>query len=126
MTDGTPRGEIDYAGWISLIGINAEGSRLVVLARGPDDVEEKKKTPKDLKGAEKTLFKHQHDGRTSVITEYEIPSGKPLKEEIVFYSPGSVITMLVGEQETLILTYGNDNGLWADGKITPVRIEEFL
>ena len=116
MSDGGSKGRIEYPGSVTLIGLNAKGDRLVAMAKGEKGLEEKKPTPKDLKGDEKDLFQQQNDGEVSIITEFEAPSGKQLNQQISFYRPSNPKAMLVGDQGTFIVAYNNINAQWADNK----------
>jgi hypothetical protein len=92
------------------IGLNANGTRLVVMMAGPKDQELKKQKPKELAGPEADLFNQKNDGKVSIISEFEVPSGKKISEKTVFYSVNSP-HILVGEQKTIILDYSNINAV---------------
>ena len=118
MSDGSSQARIEYPGSVIIVALNGKGDRLVTLAKGEKGLEEKKPIPKDLKGEEKDLFQQQNDGEVSIITEYEIPSGKQLNQQIVFYRPSNPKAMLAGDQGVFILAYNNINAKWADNKTT--------
>ncbi len=117
MRDGKRQGVIEHAGYVKLIGLGPEGKRLVVLSDGPRDLEPKKKPPKNLRGLERDKFLQHHDGRTSVLAEYDIASGKQTKLQTVFYAPGGYAGLLVGPEYSLILSYSNLNARWTGDKL---------
>ncbi len=122
MTDGSSKGKIEYPGKIISVGIDAQGKRVVMLAQGPKDTEEKKQTPKDLKDIEKETFKQKNDGKVSVLAEFEVPSGKKISEKTIFYSANSPI-IIVTDKRTLIINYGNVNANIEGDAITLFRGE---
>ncbi|MGD8562047.1 MAG: hypothetical protein PVG03_05915 [Desulfarculaceae bacterium] len=123
MKDGSLKGKIEYPGPIKLIGLNAQGTRLVAIAEGPRDIEAKKKPPKGLKGFERDKFKQMHDGKTSVLIEYEIPSGKELRKQPWFYLPGIAKSLVAGESSALIIAYDNLNALWQGKDLKLLQIQ---
>jgi hypothetical protein len=117
------KGKIEYPGSVKLIAMDAAAKRLVLLAEGPRDQEEKKKAPKGLKGLDKKLFKQQHDGRISTLAEYDLGSGEMTRRQDVFFYPTSQEGMLLEGRTTLILTYGNDNAIWEGETISLFETE---
>jgi WD40 repeat protein len=108
MTDGTIKGQLEFPGKVNSIGIDAQGTRLVLLASGPKGKEAKAKTPKTLRGFEASAFKQKNDGKVSILAEYAVPSGKQLSMKTIFYSSNSA-AILVGKKKTLIINYANVN-----------------
>jgi WD40 repeat protein len=108
MTDGTLKGQLEFPGKVNSIGIDAKGSRLVLLANGPKEKEAKNPTPKTLRGFEAAAFKEKNDGKVSILAEYSVPSGKQLSLKTIFYSASSPL-ILVGKRKTLIIDYSNVN-----------------
>lgn len=117
MTDGSQKGQIEFPGKVISIGLNAKGTKLVVLAKGPTGKEEKKRTPKDLKGMDKAIFKQKNDGRVSIFAEFELPSGKKIQEKIIFYTD-SRPSMIVREEATYLIAYSNVNAKITNDQIT--------
>lgn len=109
MTNASQKGKIEFAGKVEAVGIDANGKRLVVLAQGPKDAEQKKKKPKELRGLEADKFKQRNDGKVSILAEYDVASGKKLKEKTIFYTAGSSTQILVTRTNTYILSYSNIN-----------------
>jgi hypothetical protein len=102
---------------VKLIGLSADAKRLVVLSEGPRDTEAKQKPPKNLRGLERNIFKQHHDGKTGILTEYGTGSGKPVRQQTVFYNPGGYRGLLVGDNFSLVLSYSNLNAVWKGGKL---------
>jgi hypothetical protein len=117
MKDGTLKGKVEFPAKVISVGLDAGGTRLVLLAAGPKDQEPKKPAPKELKGIEKDTFKQENDGKVSILAEFEVPSGKKISEKTIFYSAGSPL-MVVGEKRTYIITYNNVNANIEGDKIT--------
>ncbi|MCP5049265.1 MAG: hypothetical protein GY940_18995 [bacterium] len=122
MTDGTLKGQVEFPGKVVSIGIDAKGTRLVLLAQGPKGKETKNATPKNLRGIEASVFKQNNDGRVSTLAEFTVPSGKKLSEKTIFYSAGSPV-ILVGGKKTLIIDYSNVNAKIEGDKITLFKAE---
>jgi WD40 repeat protein len=112
MTTGEEETSLEHQGRAYLVGLSPQGDKLVVLSDGPRDVEKKEKPPKGLRGMEWSIFRQRHDGRTSVLTEYDLASRKKTNQQTVFYAPGSYKGLLVGDSEHLILSYSNINIKW--------------
>lgn len=121
MSDGASKAKIEYPGSVLIIGLSAKGDRLVTLAKGEQGQEEKKQVPKDLKGDERELFRQQNDGDVSVMTEYELPSGKQLRQQVIFYKPSNPKAILVGEKETLVIAYNGLHAKWSGDQVTLFR-----
>lgn len=117
MSDGSLKGQIEFPGKVTSVGLDADGTRLVLMADGPKDKEAKNKTPKELKGLDKDIFKQKNDGKTSIIAEFEAPSGKKISEKTVFFSSSNCVTLVTGKK-TLFLNYSNVNAAVAGDKIT--------
>lgn len=117
MTDGALKTKVEVPAKVVGAGLNAKGTRLVVMAMGPKDKEAKNKTPKELKGIEKETFKQKNDGKVSILTEFEVPSGKKISEKTIFYSISSPL-VVVGEKRTDIFGYTNVNATIEGDKIT--------
>lgn len=117
MTDATLKGKVEFPAKVVSIGLNATGTRLVLMAMGPKDKEPKNKTPKELKGIEKDTFKQKNDGKVSILAEFEVPSGKKISEKTIFYSTGTSL-LVVGEKRTDIFTYSNVNATIEGDAIT--------
>jgi WD40 repeat protein len=122
MTDGTLKSQLEFPGKVVSIGLDAAGTRLVLLAKGPKGIETKKATPKNLRGFEASVFKQNNDGRVSILAEFEVPSWKKLSEKTIFYTAGSPVT-LVGKNKTLIIDYSNVNAKIEGGKISLFKAE---
>ena len=117
MKDGKRQKTVEHAGNARVIGLSPKGDRLVVLADGPRDMEEKKKPGKNLRGLERAKFLQYHDGRTSVLAEYDLASGKQTKLQTVFYAPGGYKGLLVRDDASLVLSYSNLNAVWQGDKV---------
>ncbi|MCP5103581.1 MAG: hypothetical protein GY950_09390, partial [bacterium] len=117
MTDGTQKGQVEFPGKAVSIGLDAKGTRLVLLANGPKDQEPKKKTPKELKGLEKDTFKQKNDGKVSILAEFAVPSGKKISQKTIFFSSGTP-TILVGNKTIDLISYSNVNARIVGNKIT--------
>lgn len=109
MTNASQSGQVEFPGKIEAIGLDAGGKRLVIIAQGPKDTEPKKQKPKELRGFEADKFKQKNDGKVSILAEYDVASGKKLKEKTIFYSPGSSAMVLVTKTNTYIMNYSNVN-----------------
>lgn len=117
MTDGALKGKVECPAKIVSVGLNAKGTRMVLMAEGPKDMETKKQRPKELKGIEKDIFTQKNDGKVSILAEYEVPSGKKISEKTIFYSTSSPL-ILVGEKKTYIIGYSNVNAVIEGDNIT--------
>jgi len=108
MTDGALKGKVEFPAKIVSVGLNAKGTRMMLMAVGPKEMEIKKKRPPELKGIEKDTFVQKYDGKVSILAEFEVPTGKKISEKTVFYSTSSP-QILVGEKKTYIIGYSNVN-----------------
>jgi hypothetical protein len=116
MSNGTWKDQVVFPGKVVSIGLNAEGNRLVLLANGPKDKEEKKPTPKGLRGFDANVFRQKNDGKVSIMAEFAVPSGKKISEKTIFFSAGYPMT-LVGEKNILIVDYSNINIIITGDKV---------
>ncbi|MCK4766450.1 MAG: hypothetical protein KAW12_29915 [Candidatus Aminicenantes bacterium] len=117
MSDGTQKGQVEFPAKVTAVGLDAAGKRLLLLANGPKNKEAKNKTPKELKGLDRDIFRQKNDGKVSILAEFEVPSGKKISEKTIFYSTSSPV-ILVDKKMTYILGYSNVNAKIAGGKIT--------
>jgi WD40 repeat protein len=108
MSDGVMTGQISFPGKVTAVGVNPGGNRLVILAKGAANQEQKNPVPKELKGLEKDIYKQKNDGKVSILAEFEIPSGKKISEKTIFYAAGKPV-ILVGEKTISIIDYSNVN-----------------
>lgn len=116
MSTGTWKDQVQFPGKVVAIGLNAQGNRLVVLANGPKGKEEKKPTPKGLRGFEADVFRQKNDGRVSIVAEYAVPSGKKLSEQTIFYCAGYPLA-IAAEKKTLFIDYVNLNIIIVGDKV---------
>ena len=122
MTDGASKGKIEYPGSVTIIGLSAKGDRLVTLAAGEKGQEEKKPVPSDVSGFDRDVFSQKNDGEVSVMTEYEVPSGKQIRQQVVFYKPSIPKAILVGEKESLVVAYNGLHAKWSGEEITLFKV----
>ncbi len=128
LTDGSEKGraELSLKGGTYYMTFTPDGKRLIVLVRQKDSAEKVVKRtdiPKDLKGQARLEFEQKHDGYTSKLLAFAVPSGKLLKTTNVWYSGRRGRLNLVTEgDDVLVFQETNENArIRPDGKVTLFR-----
>jgi len=115
MTDGSEKGEAVLPDRIRAFGLDAGAKRLAALTDGPDDKEKKipyNEIPEELEGIDKDTFRQKNDGRMSVYTVFEVPSGKRLSgAETWFSTSWEKSELILGEEKAWVLNYDNKNAV---------------
>jgi len=127
LTDGSEKGRATLptrnSGYMTF---TPDARRLLVLVRQKDSAEKVVKQtdiPKDLKGQARLEFEQKHDGYTSKLLAFAVPSGKLLKTVNVWYSGRRGRLSLVTEgDDVLAFQETNENArIRPDGKVTLFR-----
>ena len=128
LTDGSEKGraELSLKGGTHYMTFTPDGKRLIVLVRQKDSAEEVVKRadiPKNMKGQARLEFEQKHDGYTSRLLTFEVPSGEPLKSVKVWYSGRrGRLTLAVDGDDVLVFQETNENArIRPDGKVTLFR-----
>jgi WD40 repeat protein len=98
---------------VAALGINPEGTKLVVLGDAKDDPSEKKAgyndIPKGLKDAARDEFTQQNDGKSATLYLFDIAGAKAISEKkLWFHGNNSVQLVFVGE-DVIATSYTNLN-----------------
>ncbi len=118
-SDGSSKGSVKLVKEerVVALGLNPAGTRLAVLCAGKDDAAEKKveykDIPKELQGDARTTFQQQNDGKTALVAFVEVPSGKIISQQRIFYTTSSGKIYFNGEQACIV---GDSGG---SAKVTP-------
>ena len=103
------------------LGMNAEGTRVgVMFAEKQNPAEKKleyKDIPKELKEPQRSEFQQQNDGKTGRFVVAEVPSGKILTDQTIFYTTPSCDVVFSGEKAFLLGTSGPQATIAPDGKV---------
>ncbi|KAF0245625.1 MAG: hypothetical protein FD180_1493 [Planctomycetota bacterium] len=102
MTDGVEKGKTAIKGRIGSAGIDAAGTKAVVVMEPEEDKAEPKADysaiPKELKGAARKEWIQKNDALSASVKWFEAPTGKPLAEAKTFFTArGRVGVMSAGE-----------------------------
>jgi len=112
MTTGEVQGKVSVGQKIAAFGLNAAGSQLAVIHEEQKDESEPTvksgDVPKDLKGAARTEFELQNDGKTAMFQMFEVPSGAELLAHKIFYTTREAVVFFDGEA-VIVANYGNKN-----------------
>ncbi|MHC4393099.1 MAG: YncE family protein, partial [Planctomycetota bacterium] len=127
MTDGSEQAAVSFEKGVRIatFGINADATRLAVFTQGVKDEAEPvdRKVPKGLRGAEAADWKQQHDGKTSKLFVYELPSGKQLAEHKLAYTTGDAHVFFQGDK-VIAVNYSNVNArIDSEGKCEVFQLE---
>lgn len=123
MNDGQEKAKLETEAKVLAVGLSPDATRLMVISEGPKDAEPKENPPKELRNLERDTFRQKHDGKVSVVTEYEVPSMKKLSEHTVFYTPHNAKAVVYQNGVCIVLTYDNVNARIADGQVTLFQSE---
>lgn len=129
MDDLAEKGRVTFARGekVQALGLDAEGSRLVVLMESVNDPAEPKgeKPAADLKDLALEEFRLRHDGKTAVLSVFKVSGGEKIWEEKVYYSPSSSGCRLFFDGEhVMVANYSNINArISPDGEVTLFRLD---
>ncbi len=111
---------------VSSLGLNAAGTRLAVLFEAVTDDAEPNvtTTPPDLKGLDAEEFKLKNDGKTSRLVVFEVPSGKKITDNKLYYSPSGTGSKIYFDGDSaMLVNYGNLNAtVTPEGTITLFKL----
>ena len=120
--------EYDSKKPVEHFGLSQDGKQLVTLTRATTDPGEKKvsynKIPKDLRGIERSEFERKNDGKTSMITIYDIANKKKLQENTIYYTTSLQAHFSFSTKGVAIVTYDNVNAnVDADGNVKMFKLD---
>lgn len=121
LSDGSEKGTITFPKEIKIasFGLSAAGDKLAVMSNPIDDSEEPKVSykdmPKDLKGLDRDVFQMKNDGKVSMFSFYEVPSGKKISEHKIFYTSSNGTRILFSGDNAVVVNYSNDNATVTPG-----------
>ena len=122
MKDGALLRSIPLKKRVSMIGLDPDHKRLIILSKGPKNMEKVVRSsaiPKDLKGLDRDKFKMMNDGKTSIFSEYDPVSGRKIFEKTIYYSVSQYSKIVVNSNEVFIFTFGNRNAkISKEGEVT--------
>jgi hypothetical protein len=105
-----------------LVTLNPDGTVLAVMTRGVPNDEAVQTPPADLqKGPDLTEFTEKHDGKGSILTLYDVGSGKQTARVPLWFSADGYQNAVCGftGDDLVVLTYGNVNvRITEDGAVT--------
>jgi hypothetical protein len=109
MMDGAEKGKVAVEGRIGSIGIDASGTKAVVLMEPAEDKSEPKADynaiPKELKGAARKEWIQKNDALSATIKWFEAPSGKPLGEAKTFFTSRGRVAVTAAGDFAYVVTY---------------------
>lgn len=118
LTDAALKGKAAVPLKIAAFGLSPDGTKLAVISPSEkDDSEPTVKSadvPKDLKDAAKVEYVQQNDGKTATFYLFEVPSGKELSSQKVYYTTNEGATVVFDGENVLFVNYANENA-----QITP-------
>ena len=128
LSDGSEKGRIELrkGAGSRYMTFTPDAKRLLVLASRKDAAEKTVKRsdiPKDIKGQARLEFEQRHDGYTSELLTFEVPSGKLLKTAKTWYAcRRGRLTLAIDGDDVLVFQETNINArIGPDGKTTLFR-----
>ena len=123
MTDGQEKASLKLDSKVLMVGLSPDGAKLVVISEGPKDAEPKENPPSQLRDLERETFRQKHDGKVSVIAEYEVPSMNKISEHTMFYTPRNPKAVVYQNGVCVVITYDNVNARITGGQVTLFQSE---
>jgi hypothetical protein len=109
--DRAEKGRLEMRDRLAAFTFTADGKELVVLTLSRAGDEKRvppADVPKNLHGLARREFIQRNDGRVAELRRFEVPSGKPLRDQTLWYTSDSDSTLLIAAGELVyVLNFGN-------------------
>jgi hypothetical protein len=97
LTDGSEKRRLELKESVSAYALDSAGKQLTVLSMSHQGDEKRvpiTETPRDLKGLARREFQLKNDGQVADLRVYEVPSGRVVREQTLWYTSDSDSTRL--------------------------------